>query len=605
MRTTNDPRTQLPTGIKRGNNCTPFIIAPFAVRLATQERLKIKTRMKYKIMEEKYKDYNTAYCSDMRVQGCQKEKGQKADEHNLRLVGDITHVNAEWSENNKYLVPKETGMNPYRTVTDSNEVKQMMDDIIDKTYQDYIQVATENGAISQRRRTQLNETNREMRRKFQNTKSGKTTGFLLTAANETERSILQGIYDKLVNDEDVTNNDLERYKIFLEDAKKNKIKIKLEKNKIKTIQDAINRPRLKNSNISKKIVTNETVLKIPDDNKISLPAKSWLNISHNFVEQFYPDHDVLYIAMHEDENPNNIHPHIKINGFNKKSKEYDLPDALLKTIKERLLSSNKEIKFPTDKKWCEFEEADCKAFGEAYQSEVYDFLNKQVRKYNIEVNFKRRSQEQKEIDNHVYDKKRPLAKREHNRAQKLKKENDNQEESIKENREKLEELRYFVKESQEDLKESRENQNIVENNIDTLLEDENILINSVTTLKEEESILKKYITQITELSLIYQRVVDVAKSKKLESWDKSQRFSNIARQVADIYKDIKDQDGNDIFGKIFGIIDRIANKLKGDYEEEEIKEIENAHSSIDHHVAHKLDVTVEDLKSARRKYKPK
>lgn len=74
------------------------------------------------------------------------------------------------------------------------------------------------------------------------------------------------------------------------------------------------------------IVSSEILIKTPDDNNINIPPKLEEGFGIWLVKELYPNNNILYVATHCDENPNNSHTHVKMSGFNNKTKKYDLMD---------------------------------------------------------------------------------------------------------------------------------------------------------------------------------------------------------------------------------------------------------------------------------------
>jgi hypothetical protein len=153
-----------------------------------------------------------------------------------------------------------------------------------------------------------------------------------------------------------------------------------------------------NKSMSMKIISSEKVFKIPDKHNVEVKAEDWHKMIDEFHNRFYSDYDAYYTAIHLDEKQENPHAHHRLSGFNNKTKSFDLPDHELNLI--RKLTKNPDLF--QGKKWAKLDPNEVERFGQLYQSMMFQFCNKQLKKLGYEVEAIKRTPEEVLEDNHKY-----------------------------------------------------------------------------------------------------------------------------------------------------------------------------------------------------------
>ena len=147
----------------------------------------------------------------------------------------------------------------------------------------------------------------------------------------------------------------------------------------------------------KKTVIQEAFWKFPFNQCVDyVKPIDYMNIINNFYIEHLPNYPVKLIVFHGDEVTNEydgnlgVHPHIFIDGKNKKTGKYDLINDEFKMVNNYLKSEGKpEIE---GRKF-----SDAQALGEAYQSMIYAFVNKELVKkgYDFQVEILPETEEKK------------------------------------------------------------------------------------------------------------------------------------------------------------------------------------------------------------------
>ncbi|KMT55767.1 hypothetical protein [Pseudomonas fildesensis] len=173
-----------------------------------------------------------------------------------------------------------------------------------------------------------------------------------------------------------------------------KMNIQRKKQKISCVNNYI---ELKNKSVElnksdddfslKKTVIQEAFWKFPFNQCVdNVKPTDYMNIINNFYKEHLPDYPVKLIVFHGDEITNRhdenlgVHPHIFIDGKNKKTGKYDLINDEFKMVNDFLKSEgNPEIE---GRKF-----SDAQTLGEAYQRMIYAFVNKELVKkgYDFQV----------------------------------------------------------------------------------------------------------------------------------------------------------------------------------------------------------------------------
>ncbi|MCM8740617.1 hypothetical protein [Pseudomonas koreensis] len=137
----------------------------------------------------------------------------------------------------------------------------------------------------------------------------------------------------------------------------------------------------------KKTVIQEAFWKFPFNQCVDyVKPTDYMNIINNFYKENLPDYPVKLIVFHGDEITSEhddnlgVHPHIFIDGKNKKTGKYDLINDEFKMVNDFLKNEGKpEIEGRSF--------SDAQALGEAYQKIIYAFVNKELVKkgYDFQV----------------------------------------------------------------------------------------------------------------------------------------------------------------------------------------------------------------------------
>ncbi len=137
----------------------------------------------------------------------------------------------------------------------------------------------------------------------------------------------------------------------------------------------------------------ESFWKFPVNQDIdNVKPEDYMDIIKSFYEKYLPDHPVRLIVYHGDEvlqnkNENSVsnagvHPHIFVDGKNKKTGKYDIIDSEY-IIANKVLKS----KYPNEPQLIRGDDQSAKRMGEVFQELIYLYVNKELknRKYDITV----------------------------------------------------------------------------------------------------------------------------------------------------------------------------------------------------------------------------
>lgn len=420
---------------------------------------------------------NTLYSSQLRAKGSQKGKADKSDEHNLRLEKDNPNFDKDLTKNNIYLYETPDGkiVNIPPTNKNLQTLNNKVQQAISQNRQRFFNACDEDGEqLSQSQRDKKIKQRFDLKRKFKKwLDNDKTT--------EPEKEIFQKCHDILENKKQSNAS-------LITDFKNIESKISRRNDKLKAIEKVADFDMLantKNRNINRKIETAEILFKIPDKNKISVKAEHWQKLAEHFKNKHFPNNQMLYAAIHADENPENTHLHLKLSGFNKKNKSYDFADQEVDILKKHF--ENTKTPYPVKNKlWQEYNEEDLKNHGEFFQNFVFSQMNKYLQKMGYQVDFQKRTEKQKLDDNHTYEKTKKSTNRQHNRQNKV-------EEDIKQ---KKSEGKKAIQNNNEHI----ESQNMeIEFNNDMLTLQQDEIKNNKQTIDEQKSTIKELATLITEL----------------------------------------------------------------------------------------------------------
>lgn len=329
-----------------------------------------------------------------------------SDKHNLRLDDDNPNVIHSLTKNN-ILVVNGKRMKPTDTQEAGAEVKATCEAL----KKDFITNANTNSdevKLSDTRKARLQEQRTKFKAKVKKWRDN-------PKADPNEKDFWSEIYENLGNeklDTDKLSNDL----------KELDPKVKRFKDKLKAIDGAKDFNELigtSSRNLTMTTITKELLYKIPDQYEKDIKPIDFFNICRKVNCHLYPNHKAIYETVHCDENKDNAHFHCRLNGKNNKTGQFDIQTALLNRISEL----NPELGLK-GRKYSSLNEDELKAFGEAYQSEIFKTFNKHLNDKKYDFTVKKRTKAEKEADaREFFDKKRPIAEREYNAQTKLKEEN--------------------------------------------------------------------------------------------------------------------------------------------------------------------------------------
>ena len=167
----------------------------------------------------------------------------------------------------------------------------------------------------------------------------------------------------------------------------------------------------------------ETLIKIPKHNNVSIEYKDMLKIYRDWHKEHFSNFKILGGALHKDErtkkdNAVDDHLHVIKSGFNQETKKFDLPDFTFK--KGLALAKKQGLDFNYDgENYNKASEELRLLAGEALQTEFYDFANKQLEKYDYDFTFEKKelNADEKKLRELIKSQAHlPKAKRDHNMA---------------------------------------------------------------------------------------------------------------------------------------------------------------------------------------------
>ena len=437
-------------------------------------------------MEIKKMNESTFYCSNMRTQGCQRKKAHGSDEHNLRLESDNPNYDLDLTKNNIYLI-EQNKSNEIITLKSTSEIRKNIQknamQIEKNDMKIFLNSCNNYSELSQNKKNILVKQRSDLKRKFKKWIDNEKT-------TEEEKEIFEKCLKNL-NDKKKYNDN------FIVDFEKIDKKISRRNDKIKAIKkikDFDKIADLKNRNVNKKIISNEIVFKIPDKNEVNVKPEHWEKMIKHFKNKYFKDYQMIYTAIHCDENPDNTHPHMKISGLNRKSKTFDIPDHEIRILRKH--TENYEIEH---KKWCEYTDEECKKHGELYQDFLFNQMNIYLSKLGYDINVKKRTEEQKIKDNHTYQKTLRSTKRGHNRQNKLNEENQKLKKQKTELENKNIENKKLNEETQKEIKKNQKENEKLEKNNQKLKINSFDLININNEMKNQHNFLNRNFKKITNI----------------------------------------------------------------------------------------------------------
>jgi len=359
----------------------------------------------------------TAYINEIRSKHYENDLSNNCDEHNLRLTNKADY-DPNLSHNNSYLIDIKGELKPVPSTPNNMEkIKKHIDKITNRELAEFFKETELEEAKTQTSRNKLSNEKAQLKLKFKNWINNDKTP-------EEEREIFSKILIELEDNKPFNEQHKEAFKAITS-------KITKRNDKLRAIEkvssfDSWNATAKRNG-LERKIKTVEVLFKIPDRNNVNVKKEHWQQFAKAFLKQF-PNNTLLYSAVHMDENPQNPHLHLKFSGYNKETNNYDYPDQCMKLLAKKL---GKDYPF-SNKKWCELNEEELTRHGELMQDFYFDCMNKFLNKKGYQVEVKKRTLEEKKEAAHDYsNNKKRMTSREHNRQNKLNKENETQEQKLK------------------------------------------------------------------------------------------------------------------------------------------------------------------------------
>lgn len=241
------------------------------------------------------------------------------------------------------------------------------------------------------------------------------------------------------------------------------------------------------------------ILKIPNHNEHEITAEEQEKIITDYYKKNFSDYEIVLSILHKDETDH--HVHLTINAKNKSNQQYDFVQNQYEYIKQKSnLSDYPEL-------YSKLDNEQLRIVGEELQTDFYQYINQKQKN----VLFKKKeyeSQEQKLSERNIIkqDTSKPVAEREYNTANYLRKFNEKRRKELIEIKTEKFVLNKEVKTLREDIKE------LVKDAIDAAT------LYAVDALKESIDILKDRFKKIhsinTEIALeTKNKAVDIQTSE--------------------------------------------------------------------------------------------
>lgn len=270
---------------------------------------------------------------------------------------------------------------------------------------------------------------------IQNTKKALRNWIGSDKTTEEERELYQEVLKKIESNlkngdpANFENDVLEQFSLIAEQAKSEGVKISRYNDKRKRLQKiiSIDFEREDKRGVNNSTRQTEYLFKIPDQNHLKWSNKQMLKIARDFKE-YFKDYDILYLAIHHDENPDNPHLHFALSNLNRKTNKYDIVQAEINAVRQWQVENNIEPDPILDIAKTDMNEEQISKFGELFQDFMFDIANRQKptpaykesKKIKVaEPDFRKRTEEEKRKANHTYEQNKPIAQRQHNRQRKV------------------------------------------------------------------------------------------------------------------------------------------------------------------------------------------
>lgn len=365
---------------------------------------------------------NTLFVRQLKTSFNRSKVATAAKKHNLRLSADNPNYDPELSVNNLYFRQVDGKLTNIKSTPENMQI--LYAEINHNEQQDletYSNNIEENEQLTDKEKKCLSVKKAKLKTKIKGwIDSGNTT--------EAEKIIYSNLQNSL-NGESIESPEaaLAAFSLITD-------KISRRNDKISAIESMAELMKLNNStnrNYQLKIRSTEYVFKIPDKNEINISAKNWAKIVNDFVNKNYKDYKVLMLAIHADENPSNIHPHVLISGLNQKTKQYDLPNHDMRMVKNYCIENNIDIDWHEVKNWNEMSKEQHKRHGEIFQDFIFEKMNGYTKTLKYEANFVKTTPAEKAEKNHKYQTTISSTKKEHNRQNKVRMEVKQEEKRLK------------------------------------------------------------------------------------------------------------------------------------------------------------------------------
>lgn len=392
--------------------------------------------------EEKIRFYH----SSLNEHGHDRNKSNASDKHNCRFDPNNPNYDPSLTKDNLIYINGEK-CNPediddnYKKIT---EIKKIITDEFMKN----ANVNSDNEELKDTEKSELQlsrNTAKSKIKKWADDKENKLT--------PEEKSFWINVYNKIGNeiiDSSELNNELRSLgKVKRFNDKQKRIA------ELETFNTLVG---TKSKNINFSILSKELVFKIPDKYNKKVNPDDWVKIGNAIKKSLYEDFDIIYSAVHCDENPENPHLHMSLSGKNNKTGLFDIQDSLIKT-----LSKNKGYPFK-NRKYSSLNKEEIKIHGEFYQDIVFHKMNFYLNKLGYGFDLTKKTKQEREDENITYkDQKKSSVNREHNRQNKVKIEIENA-------NKKLDETKFKNSELENEIVKKQLNRNILDKEVEKLEE---------------------------------------------------------------------------------------------------------------------------------------
>lgn len=371
------------------------------------------------------------YHSCLNEHGHDRNKTNASDKHNCRFDPNNPNYDPSLTKNNLIFINGEK-CNPLNIDNNYKKITEIKKSITDE-FMKNANINSDNEELNNTEKSELQlsrNTAKSKIKKWADDKENKLT--------PEEKSFWTNVYNKLGNekiDSSELNNELRSLgKVKRFNDKQKRIA------ELETFNPLVG---TKSKNINFSILSKELVFKIPDKYNKKVKPDDWIKIGNAIKKSLYEDFDIIYSAVHCDENPENPHLHLSLSGKNNKSGLFDIQDSLLNK-----LSKQKNYPFK-GRKYSSLNKEEIKIHGEFYQDVVFHQMNFYLKKLGYDFDLTKKTKEERKAENITYkDQKKSSVNREHNRQNKIKIENENANKELNETKFKNNELKQEIEKQQ-------------------------------------------------------------------------------------------------------------------------------------------------------------